>query len=71
MIKNWYPLPPIEELLDSLGKARQFTQLDFTSIYYQMRIREKDEWKTALKTQYGHFEYQVMLFSLTKAPASF
>ena len=49
-IKNWYPLPLIGELLDRLGRAKQFTQLDFTSAYHQMRIREGDKWKTAFKT---------------------
>ena len=70
-IKNRYPLPLIGELLDRLGRAKQFTQLDLTSAYHQMRIRKGDEWKTAFKTRYGHFEYQVMLFGLTNAPASF
>ena len=43
MIKNWYPLPLIGELLDRLGRAKQFTQLDLTSAYHQMRIREGNE----------------------------
>ena len=71
MIKNWYPLPLIGELLDRLGRAKQFTQLNLTSAYHQMRIREGDKWKTAFRTRYGHFEYQVMPFGLTNAPASF
>ena len=70
-IKNRYPLPLIEELLDRLGRAKRFTQLDLTSAYHRMRIREGDEWKTAFRTRYGHFEYQVMPFGLTNAPASF
>ena len=70
-IKNRYPLPLIGESLDRLGRAKRFTQLDLTSAYHRMRIREGDEWKTAFRTQYGHFEYQVMLFDLTNAPASF
>ena len=70
-IKNRYPLPLIGESLDRLGRAKRFTQLDLTSAYHQMRIREGDEWKTAFRTRYGHFEYQVMLFGLTNAPASF
>ena len=56
-IKNRYLLPLIGELLDRLGRARQFTQLNLTSAYHQMRIREENEWKTAFKTRYGHFEY--------------
>ena len=70
-IKNRYPLPLIGESLDRLGRARRFTQLDLTNAYHRMRIREGDEWKTAFRTRYGHFEYQVMLFGLSNAPATF
>ena len=70
-IKNRYPLPLIRDLLDWLGRAKRFTQLDLTSAYYQMRIREGDKWKTAFRTWYSYFEYQVMPFGLTNAPASF
>ena len=70
-IKNRYPLPLIGESLDRLGRARRFTQLDLTNAYHRMRICEGDEWKTAFRTQYGHFEYQVMPFSLSNAPATF
>ena len=70
-IKNQYPLPLIGESLDRLGRAKRFTQLDLTSAYHRMRIREGDEWKTAFRTRYGHFEYQVMPFGLTNAPVSF
>ena len=70
-IKNRYPLPLIGELLDRLGRAKRFTQLDLTSAYHRMRIKEGDEWKMAFQTRYGHFEYQVMPFGLSNAPASF
>ena len=70
-IKNQYPFPLIGESLDRLRKARWFTQLDLTSAYYQMRIRKGDKWKTAFRTRYGHFKYQVILFGLTNTPASF
>ena len=70
-IKNRYPLPLIGESLDRLGRAKRFTQLDLTSAYHRMRIREGDEWKTTFRTRYGHFEYQVMPFGLTNTPASF
>ena len=70
-IKNRYPLPLIGESLNRLGRARRFTQLDLTSAYHRMRIKEGDEWKTAFRTRYGHFEYQVMPFGLSNAPASF
>ena len=64
-------MPLIGESLDRLGRAKQFTQLDLTSAYHRMRIREDNEWKTAFRTKYGHFEYQVMPFGLSNAPASF
>ena len=56
-IKNRYPLPLVGESLDRLGRAKRFTQLDLTSAYHRMRIKEGDEWKTAFRTWYGHFEY--------------
>ena len=70
-IKNQYLLPSIGESLDRLGQARQFTQLDLTSAYHRMRIHKEDEWKTAFRTRYGHFKYQVMTFGLTNALATF
>ena len=70
-IENWYPLSLISESLDWLGRAKQFTQLDLTSTYHRMRIKEGDKWKTAFQTWYGHFEYHEMPFWLFNAPASF
>ncbi len=70
-IKNRYSLPLISEVLDRLDRAKRFTQLDLTSAYHQMRIRKGDEWKTAFRTRYSHFEYQVMPFGLSNAPASY
>ena len=49
-IKNWYPLPLIGKSLDRLGRAKQFTQLDLTSAYHRMRIKEGNKWKTAFWT---------------------
>ena len=70
-IKNWYPLPLVGESLDRLGRAQQFTQFNLTNAYHRMRIKEGDKWKTAFKICYGYFEYQVMPFRLTNAPATF
>jgi hypothetical protein len=48
-----------------------FSALDLKDAYYRIPIKKGDEWKTAFRTRYGHFEYLVMLFGLTNAPATF
>lgn len=70
-IKNRYPIPLVSEMLDRLSKASIFTKLDLRDAYHRLRIKEGDEWKTAFKTRYGHFEYTVMPFGLANAPATF
>jgi hypothetical protein len=70
-VKNRYPLPLINDLLDRLLSARIFTKLDIRNAYNHVRIAKGDEWKTAFRTHYGHFEYLVMPFGPTNAPASF
>ena len=69
--KNRYPLPLISGLLEQLGSAKVFTKIDLRGAYNLVRIKEGDEWKTAFRTRYGHFEYNVMPFGLTNAPAVF
>ena len=69
--KNRYPLPLISGLLEQLGRAKIFTKIDLRGAYNLVRIKEGDEWKTAFRTRYGHFEYNVMPFGLTNAPAIF
>lgn len=70
-IKNRYPLPLIPEALDRLRKAKIYTKLDLRGAYNLVRVKEGDEWKTAFRTRYGHFECLVMPFGLTNAPAVF
>ena len=70
-VKNRYALPLIPELLDRLEGAKYFSKLDLRGAYNLVRIKKGEEWKTAFRTRYGHYEYQVMPFGLTNAPATF
>ena len=69
--KNRYPLPLISVLLDQVKGAQIYTKLDLRGAYHLIRVREGDEWKTAFKTRFGLFEYQVMPYGLCNAPAAF
>ena len=70
-IRNRYPLPLPEEMLDRLGGAGVFSKIDLKSGYWQMPIREEDIPKTAFRTRWGLFEFLVMPFGVTNAPSQF
>ena len=70
-IKNRYPLPRIDDLLDQLRGVRVYSKIDLHTGYHQLRVRETDVPKTTFRTRYGHFEFTVMPFGLTNALAAF
>ena len=69
--KNRYPLPLIDETLNRLHKAKYYTRLDLCWAFNLIRIPSGDEWLTAFRTRYELFEYLVIPFGLTNAPATF
>lgn len=70
-IKNRYPLPLIGEIMDRVSGSTWFSKIDLKDAYYRIRIKAGDEWKTAFRTRYGHFEFLVMPMGLTNSPAAF
>ena len=69
--KNRYPLPRIDDLFDKLQGATVFSSIDLQSAYHQVRLKPEDVPKTAFTTPFGLFEYTVLCFGLTNAPATF
>lgn len=70
-VQNNYMGPIADKLFDRLGKIRYFTKMDLRSGYYQVRRPERDKPKIVCMTRYSSYEFLVMLFGLTNAPATF
>ncbi|GJT16863.1 putative reverse transcriptase domain-containing protein [Tanacetum coccineum] len=70
-MKNRYPLLRIDDLFDQLQGSRVYSKIDLRSGYHQLKIQEEDIPKMEFRTRYGHYEFQVMPFRLTNAPAIF
>jgi hypothetical protein len=70
-IKSKYPVPILDEFLDELSQASWFTCLDLRAGFHQIRLKKREEYKTAFQTHCGQFEFKVLAFGLTRPPVTF